>query len=85
MLAPVYVGRHQHAGKNAVAANAAGPECVLIAKGGAIIDVKDTNELCFASMLAGDDGRTLFMMMGISAAWRVATGDSARQHTGRQR
>ena len=45
-------------------ANAAGAECVLVAEGGEIVDVVITDELCFACMLGGEDGRTLFMMTG---------------------
>ena len=42
--------------------NALGPECVLIAEGGAVIEVIETGLPCFACMLGGVDGRTLFMM-----------------------
>ncbi len=43
-------------------ANAVAPECVLIAEGGEVLDVIETGQPCFACMLGGDDGRTLFMM-----------------------
>jgi sugar lactone lactonase YvrE len=43
-------------------ANAFAPECALIAKGGEVIEVIDTGQPCFACMLGGDDGRTLFML-----------------------
>lgn len=43
-------------------ANPIAPECVLIAKGGAVLDVVDTQQHCYACMLGGDDGRTLFML-----------------------
>jgi sugar lactone lactonase YvrE len=42
-------------------ANAVAAECVLFAEGGKVLDVIDTGEPCFACMLGGDDGRTLFM------------------------
>jgi len=38
------------------------PECALIAEGGEVIEVIDTGQPCFACMLGGDDGRTLFML-----------------------
>ena len=43
-------------------ANPVAPECALIAQGGEVLDVIDTGQLCFACMLGGDDGRTLFML-----------------------
>jgi sugar lactone lactonase YvrE len=42
-------------------ANALAPECVLFAPGGKVLDTIDTGLPCFACMLGGDDGRTLFM------------------------
>ncbi len=43
-------------------ANPVAPECVLVAKGGKVLDVIDTGQQCYACMLGGDDGRTLFML-----------------------
>ena len=43
-------------------ANAFAPECVLIAPGGQVLEVIDTGQPCFACMLGGEDGRTLFML-----------------------
>jgi len=43
-------------------ANALAPECVLFAPGGKVLEVIDTGVPCFACMLGGDDGRTLFML-----------------------
>ncbi len=43
-------------------ANAVAPECVLFAPGGKIVDVVETDFPCFACMLGGEDGRTLFML-----------------------
>jgi len=48
-------------------ANAGGPECVRIAEGGAVLEVIDTGQPCYACMLGGDDGRTLFMLTAPSA------------------
>lgn len=43
-------------------ANPFAPECVRIAEGGAVLDVIDTEFPCFACMLGGDDGKSLFML-----------------------
>jgi sugar lactone lactonase YvrE len=38
------------------------PECVRIAEGGEVLEVIETGQPCYACMLGGDDGRTLFML-----------------------
>jgi sugar lactone lactonase YvrE len=43
-------------------ANPGAPECVRVAQGGRVLEVVETSRPCFACMLGGDDGRTLFMM-----------------------
>ena len=43
-------------------ANPVAAECALIAPGGKVLDVVDTQQQCYACMLGGDDGRTLFML-----------------------
>lgn len=43
-------------------ANPITPECVLVAEGGSVIEVIETGDPCYACMLGGDDGRTLFML-----------------------
>ena len=43
-------------------ANPIAPECALIAEGGEVVEVIDTGQPCYACMLGGDDGRTLFML-----------------------
>ena len=48
-------------------ANPIAPECALIAPGGEVLEVIDTGLPCFACMLGGDDGRTLFMLTAPSA------------------
>jgi sugar lactone lactonase YvrE len=48
-------------------ANPQAPECVRIAQGGEVLEVIDTGQPCFACMLGGDDGRTLFMLTAPSA------------------
>lgn len=52
-------------------ANPMANECVRIAEGGEVLEVVETGQLCFACMLGGDDGKTLFML----------TADSADAHT----
>ncbi len=58
-------------------ANAIAPECVLIAPGGAVVDTVQTDQPCYACMLGGEDGRTLFMMTAPSSMAEVA--GAARQ------
>jgi sugar lactone lactonase YvrE len=43
-------------------ANPIAPECALIAEGGAVLEVIETGDPCYACMLGGEDGRTLFML-----------------------
>jgi len=43
-------------------ANPIAPECALIAQGGEVLHVVNTEQPCYACMLGGDDGRTLFML-----------------------
>ena len=43
-------------------ANPTAPECVRFAEGGAVLEVIDTGQPCYACMLGGPDGRTLFML-----------------------
>ncbi|QUD89437.1 SMP-30/gluconolactonase/LRE family protein [Phenylobacterium montanum] len=43
-------------------ANPIAPECVLFAEGGEVVEVIDTGQPCYACMLGGEDGRTLFML-----------------------
>jgi sugar lactone lactonase YvrE len=43
-------------------ANPIAPECVLVAEGGAVLEVIETGDPCYACMLGGEDGRTLFML-----------------------
>jgi len=58
-------------------ANAIAPECVLFAPGGEIVATVATDQPCFACMLGGEDGRTLFMMTAPSSVADVVS-------TGRQ-
>jgi sugar lactone lactonase YvrE len=43
-------------------ANPIAPECVRIAEGGEVLEVVETGQPCYACMLGGDDGKTLFML-----------------------
>ena len=49
-----------------------GSECALIAEGGDVLEVIDTGQPCYACMLGGDDGRTLFMLTARTSAAREA-------------
>ena len=54
-------------------ANPIGHECVRIAEGGEVLEVIDPGDNCYACMLGGDDGRTLFMLTaGTSIAHETA-------------
>jgi sugar lactone lactonase YvrE len=43
-------------------ANALGPECVLFASGGEVLQTVETTQPCYACMLGGAEERTLFMV-----------------------
>ena len=53
-------------------ANPLAPECFLVAEGGAILDTVDTGEPCYACMLGGDDGRTLYCLTAPSSVAHLA-------------
>lgn len=55
-------------------ANPIAPECVRIAEGGEVLEVIETGQPCFACMLGGDDGRTLFMLTAASSDHDAAAG-----------
>ena len=48
-------------------ANPIAPECARIAEGGKVLEVIDTGMPCYACMLGGSDGRTLFMLTAPSS------------------
>lgn len=60
-------------------ANPVAPECARIAEGGEVLEVIDTGQPCYACMLGGDDGRTLFML---TAATSLAH-EAAKAPTGK--
>ena len=53
-------------------ANPIAPECALIAEGGQVLEVIDTAMPCYACMLGGEDGKTLFMLTAPSSLAREA-------------
>ena len=58
---------------NVWVANPLAPECFLVAQDGGVIDVVDTGDPCYACMLGGDDGRTLYCLTAPSShAWHAA-------------
>jgi sugar lactone lactonase YvrE len=48
-------------------ANAGAAECLRVAEGGQVLEVIDTGDLCFACMLGGPDGTTLFVVTSASS------------------
>jgi sugar lactone lactonase YvrE len=57
---------------NVWVADALAPQCVLIAPGGAELSRVETGDHCYACMLGGDDGRTLYMMTAPSSNAAIA-------------
>jgi sugar lactone lactonase YvrE len=43
------------------------PECVRVAEGGEVLDLIDTGDNCYACMLGGMDGKTLYMLTAPSS------------------
>lgn len=54
-------------------ANAIAPECVLVAPGGEVVATVSTGQPCYACMLGGPDGRTLFMMSAPSSMAEIVS------------
>ncbi len=61
-------------------ANPMAPECARIQHGGAVLEVIDTGQPCYACALGGEDGRTLFML---TAAPLTGEGEGDGRPTGR--
>ncbi|HWF01305.1 MAG TPA: SMP-30/gluconolactonase/LRE family protein [Caulobacteraceae bacterium] len=59
-------------------ANPTAPECVRVAEGGEVLEIVETGDPCYACMLGGVDGRTLFLL---TAGGSGAAAESAQ--TGR--
>lgn len=63
-----------------------GSQCVLVAEGGTIVETIPTDLPCYACMLGGDDGRTLFLLTGRGTVRFAKTGErSGRIVTARVR
>jgi sugar lactone lactonase YvrE len=60
-------------------ANPVAPQCLRIAQGGKVLETIDTGQACYACMLGGDDGKTLFMLTADSSDH----GAAASKQTGR--
>ncbi|MEW5684305.1 MAG: SMP-30/gluconolactonase/LRE family protein [Pseudomonadota bacterium] len=60
-------------------ANPIAPQCVRIAEGGKVLEIVETGQPCYACMLGGEDGRTLFMLTAASSDHEAA----AQAQTGR--
>ncbi len=58
------------------------PGCARVREGGEVLQRIELDEFCFACMLGGDDGKTLFMLV---AEWRgmERMGELFSSHTGR--
>lgn len=53
-------------------ANPIANECVRFAEGGAVLEVVETDQLCFACMLGGEDGRSLFTLTAPTSDAEIA-------------
>jgi sugar lactone lactonase YvrE len=60
-------------------ANPIAPECARIAQGGEVLEVVDTGAPCFACMLGGADGKTLFMLIAPSSDAETAAAEPKGQ------
>jgi sugar lactone lactonase YvrE len=60
-------------------ANPIAPQCVRIAEGGRVLETIDTGQPCYACMLGGDDGRTLFMLTASSSDHDAAAASQTGQ------
>jgi len=61
-------------------ANPIAPQCLRVAKGGEVLEVVETGgQPCYACMLGGPDGKTLFMVVADSSDH----GEAAKTQTGK--
>ena len=56
-------------------ANAIGPEVLLVAEGGEVIERVTTSQPCYACMLGGDNGKTLFAITAESSDGEAAAAE----------
>ncbi|MGZ6019058.1 MAG: SMP-30/gluconolactonase/LRE family protein, partial [Phenylobacterium sp.] len=54
-------------------ANPSAPQCLRIAAGGEVLEIIETDQPCYACMLGGHDGRTLFMLTAAALDGAEAT------------
>jgi sugar lactone lactonase YvrE len=54
-------------------ANPTAPQCLRVAAGGEVLETIETGQPCYACMLGGDDGRTLFMLTAAGLGGEGAT------------
>ena len=66
-------------------ASALSPECVRIGPGGEPLEVIATSQNCFACMLGGDDGKTLFMLTAPTSTPKEASAAPNGRGRGRDR
>lgn len=71
-------------------ANPGGADCARVAEGGEVLEVIDTRQPCFACMLGGEDGKSLFMLTspwtppgGTPTKGRILTAEVDVGHAGR--
>jgi sugar lactone lactonase YvrE len=55
-----------------------GAACVRIAEGGKVLEVVEAGQACYACMLGGEDGRTLFMMTAPSLGTDAAAAPAGK-------
>ena len=58
----------------------AGARCLRIREGGEVLEAIELDRMCFACMLGGEDGRTLFM---VAAEWNGSTDLAGTEPTGK--
>ena len=70
-------------------ANPGGTDCARVAEGGALLEVIDTGQPCFACMLGGEDGGSLFMLTapwtppgGAPTKGRILMAEAGAAHAG---
>jgi sugar lactone lactonase YvrE len=54
-------------------ANALAPEVICVAESGAVVQRVETSQFCYACMLGGEDGRTLFAVTAAGSDHRAAS------------
>jgi sugar lactone lactonase YvrE len=60
--------------------SSAGPRCLRVRERGEVLEAIELDRMCFACMLGGADGRTLFM---VAAEWTGSTDLAGTEPTGK--